>query len=91
MLPVMAQTIVIMLILRVSTLFRSSLDKSYLLGNVFNRDRSYVLEYYVVDMGLNLFRFSFATAVNLVQSVASLILLFIANSIANRVNQSGIF
>jgi putative aldouronate transport system permease protein len=90
MLPAISKTIVVMLILQISGLFRSNFDQSYLLGNPFNRDRSYVLEYYVLDMGLSMMRYSFATAANLVQSVVSLILLLATNAVANRVNQSGI-
>lgn len=90
-LPTISSTIVIMLIFSISGLFRSNFDQSYLLGNPFNRDRSYVLEYYVVDMGLNLMRYSFATAVNLVQSTISILLLLGANFVSRKVNDNGLF
>ncbi len=89
-LPTMKSTIIVMMIFSISGLFRSNFDQSYLLGNPFNRDKSYVLEYYVVDMGLNLMRYSYSTAVNLVQSAISIILFLAANQIARKVNDNGI-
>ncbi len=90
-LPAIMNTVIVMWIMRMSGLFRASFDQSYLLGNAFNREVSYVLEYYIIEMGLQRFRMSYSTAVNLLQSVMALVLLFIANTVARKVSDSAIF
>lgn len=90
-LPAIMGTVVVMWIMRMSGLFKASFDQSYLLGNAFNRDVSYVLEYYIIETGLNRLRMSYSTAINLLQSVVALMLLFLANSIARRASDSAIF
>lgn len=90
-LPAIMNTVVVMWIMRMSGLFRASFDQSYLLGNAFNREVSYVLEYYIIETGLQRFRMSYSTAINLLQSVMALILLFIANTVARKVSDSAIF
>ena len=90
-LPAIMNTVIVMWIMRMSGLFRGSFDQSYLLGNAFNREVSYVLEYYIIETGLNRLRMSYSTAINLLQSVLALVMLYIANSIAKRVSDSAIF
>lgn len=85
-LPNMSGVISIMFILGIGGLVRGSLDTSVLLGSPFNSSVSYVVEYYTLDMGLNLGRYSFATAVSLFQSVLSLILVFGTNWLTGKIN-----
>jgi len=89
-LPSIKGTIVILFILRFSNLFRGNFEQSYLLGNIFNKEKSYVLEYFTLDVGLNLMRYSFATAVNLFQSILSLTLLLMINRISKRTTHVGL-
>ena len=94
--PSIAWTISILFILNFGNLLKggpvgSNFNQSYLLGNIFNRDASYVLEHYVLDMGLKLGRFSFSTAANLFQSLVSLALLLLANYAAKRLSGRNIF
>ena len=90
-LPAIMNTVMVMWIMRMSGLLRASFDQSYLLGNAFNRDASYVLEYYIIETGLSRLRMSYSTAINLLQSVVSLVLLWAANTIARRVSDTAIF
>ncbi|MDI6617810.1 MAG: ABC transporter permease subunit [Clostridiales bacterium] len=90
-LPSIASTIAIMFILSIGGLFRGNLDQSYLFGNAFNKQTSYIIEYYVLDMGFKTMRYSFATAVNLFQSLISLILLVFANWLSGRISGNRIF
>ena len=78
-LPNMAGIISVLLILNMGGLVRAGLDTSYLLGNLFTRATSYVLEYYTLEMGLQLGRYSFATAIGLMQSLMAFVLVVLAN------------
>lgn len=68
----------------------SNFNQSYLLGNAFNHETSYVLQTFVVNTGLNQLRFSFAAAANLILSVLSVLLLFCANKISKKMFGTGI-
>jgi ABC-type polysaccharide transport system, permease component len=92
-LPAIRSTIMVMLILNIGNLFYggSNFDQSYLLGNMFNNDRSYTLGYYTLDNGLIQMRYSFAAAADLIISTLSLTLLLAANWTAKKMNGSNIF
>jgi putative aldouronate transport system permease protein len=92
-LPAIKGTIMVLLILNIGSIIYggSNFNQSYLLGNVFNRDTSYVLGYYTLDNGLLQMRYAFATAVDLFQSCISLVLLLAANWGAKKINGSNIF
>jgi len=84
--PSIMGTVIVMLILQVGGIVRGNLDQSVLFGNVFNRSVSYIIEHYVLDLGFATMRFSFATAVSLVQGVLSLILVIGCNMLSKRVS-----
>lgn len=95
-LPSIKGTIIIVLILAVGSLMAggmggSNFDQSYLFGNAINYQRSVTLPYYIYEMGLTKFRFSYATAVGLFQSVISLALVLSSNLISKRVTGTSFF
>lgn len=90
-LPCILPTVAIKWIMSISGLLRGSFDTSYLLGNGFNHHLSYVLEYFVTENGISKMKYSYSTAVGQIQSVASLILLVIANFISKKVTETSIF
>lgn len=63
----------------------SNFNQSYLLGNAFNHDASYVIQTFITEEGLSQMRFSFAAAGNLILSVLSVGLLLGANKILKKV------
>ena len=69
----------------------SNFNQSYLLGNAFNYSKSYVIQKFIVDEGLNQMRFSFAAAGNLILSVLSVTLLLTANKISKKVFGKSVF
>lgn len=69
----------------------SNFNQSYLMGNAFNRDTSYVIQYFIVDSGLNQLRFSFASAANLILATLSVSLLLSANWGSKKIFGKGIF
>ena len=95
-LPSISNTVIVLLILNIGNLLNggpvgSNFDQSYLLGNVFNRDTSYVVQNYIVNIGLNQMRYSFSTAVSCILSVISLILVVGANYGSKKVANRSIF
>ncbi len=83
-LPGILSTIIIMLILRTGSILTVGLEKSLLMSNSANRSVSRVLSMYVYDEGLVKANYGYATAVNLVNSVVSLVTLSIVNGICKR-------
>lgn len=95
-LPNIKGTIIIVLILSIGSLMAggmggSNFDQSYLLGNTINYPRSVTLPYYIYEMGLTKFRFSYATAIGLFQSMISLALVFISNFVSNKLTGQSFF
>ena len=95
-LPCIKGTIVVVLIMTMGNLFGgglsgSNFEQCYLLGNNVNADTSEIIQTYVFDVGLAQGRYSYATAVGLVQSMISLILIFASNFVAKKLAGSGLF
>ncbi len=91
--PAILPTIMIMLILNVGNLLKggSNFDISYNLGNLLNQSRSEILDTYVLKVGITMARFSYATAIGLLQSVVSSILLILANTISKITTHESFF
>lgn len=91
-LPCLLPTISMLFILRIGQLVNgANFDLSYLLSNPLNVSRAEILPTYTLKTGIELGRFSYATAVGLVQSVTSLILVFSANLIVKKFSGEGLF
>nr|WP_245976016.1 ABC transporter permease subunit [Paenibacillus prosopidis] len=69
----------------------SNFEQSMLLGNTLNSETSQIIQTYAFTIGLAQGRFSFATAIDLMQSVISVFLIFTSNAIAKRVSGTGLF
>ena len=95
-LPCIKSTIVVVLIMTMGNLFGgglsgSNFEQSYLLGNSLNAATSDIIQTYVFDVGLSQGRYAYATAVGLIQSVISLILIFVSNFASKKMAGSGLF
>lgn len=90
-LPSLVPLFAILFILKIGTLFNGNLDQSVLLGNTFNKETSYVIEYYSLQMGLELTRYSYATAVSLFQALASIVLVLLANWMSGKASGNRLF
>ncbi len=95
-LPCIKGTIVVVLIMTMGNLFGgglsgSNFEQCYLLGNSVNADTSEIIQTYVFDVGLAQGRYAYATAVGMIQSVISLILIFASNFAAKKISGSGLF
>ncbi|WP_199614191.1 ABC transporter permease [Paenibacillus alkalitolerans] len=89
-LPGIRSTIIILLIMSIGHLISIGFEKQFLLGNNLVRDYSQVLDLYALNYGLGMGRFSFGTAINIFNSVVSIILLFIANGLFKRITKESI-
>lgn len=94
--PGMKGTIVVVLILTIGSilgggLVGSNFEQAYLFGNSINNETSEIVQTYAFKVGLRDGRFSYAAAIDLIQSVISVILIFASNYIAKRTSGSSLF
>lgn len=87
-LPCIKPTIVILMIMNIGHLLDAGFEQQYLLKNNLVIDYSEVLTIYVLRYGLQMQRFSFATAAGIFKSVVSLVLVVSANQVAKRLNET---
>lgn len=90
-LPGIASTIIIMLILRMGTVFSVGYEKIILLYNNNTLETADVINSYVYRMGLQQMNYSYSTAVGLFNSVINTILLVISNKISSKVSSTSLF
>ncbi len=90
-LPGILPTISIVLILSIPSLITVGMDQIYPMMNSANQEVADVLETYVIRSGLQQGYFGVATAVGLVSSVISLILVTTTNSVSKRINGEGLW
>ncbi|MFD2611147.1 ABC transporter permease [Paenibacillus gansuensis] len=89
-LPGIRPTIIILLIMSIGHLISIGFEKQFLLGNNLVSEYSQVLDLYSLQYGLQMSRFSFGTAINIFNSIVSLILLFAANGLFKRFTKESI-
>lgn len=89
--PLIAPTIIMMLILTIGNIMNVGYEKAYLMQNGTNTMVSELISTYVYKVGLQSAQFSFATAVGLFNSVVNFIILLIANQVAKKVSSISIF
>lgn len=90
-LPCIKATIAILFVLAVSGLMNTNFDQIFVMKNSMNAPSSEVLDIYVYRMGLQSYRFSYATAIGLFRSVISLGLLLAANGITKKLTEDSLF
>ena len=95
-LPGLRGAITVVLILSMGSLLGgglsgSNFEQSMLIGNRLNSVRSEILQSYSLRMGLGMGRFSYGSAMGLMQSLVSVILVFTSNSLSKRLSGSSLF
>ncbi|NMO94294.1 ABC transporter permease [Paenibacillus lemnae] len=90
-LPGIRTTIIILLIMSIGHLISIGFEKQFLLGNPLVSDYSQVLDLYALNYGLGMGRFSFGTAINMLNSAVSIVLLLLANGMFKRMSKESIF
>ncbi len=90
-LPALKSTIIILLILRLGTVMDSGFEQIFLMLNPFNMESGNVLDTFVYFKGIQQANYSFATAVGLFKGVIGLILVVLANRLAKRFGEEGLY
>ena len=90
-LPTIIPTIAIMLILNCGKVMSVGFEKVFLLQTDLNRDLSEVISTMVYRQGILDAKFSYATAIDLFNSLVNLALLFTVNAISKKVSQVGLW
>ena len=89
--PSIAPTIVILLILRIGSMMSVGFEKIILLYNESTYQTADVISSYVYRIGLQQFNFSFSAAVGLFNSVINFILVIGANTFSRKIQQSSLW
>lgn len=90
-LPFIRPTIVLLLILSMPGLLNAGVDSIYPLMNNANLEVSTVLDIYVLKNGLQLGKYSLATAVGMISSLISLLLVLFTNKLSNKISGEGLW
>jgi putative aldouronate transport system permease protein len=80
-LPGISNIIIVLLVLSIGNLIAIGFEKQMQLSNPLVNDTALVLDLYALKYGIGMNRFSFGTAIGVVNSIVSLTLLFTANGI----------
>ena len=92
-LPGILPTATILLILNLGNIMSIGFEKVYLMQNSMNISRSQTIATYIYQqsVGSSIPNFSYSTAVGMFNSVINFVMLLTVNTIANKVNDSGLF
>lgn len=90
-LPGISSTITIMLLLRCGQIMNIGYEKVLLMQNSLNQASSDVISTYVYRVGILEGSFDYSTAISLFNSICNILLLYIANRIARRVNGTSLW
>lgn len=92
-LPGILPTATILLILNLGNIMSIGFEKVYLMQNTMNISNSQIISTYIYQqsIGSEIPNFSYSTAVGLFNSAINFVLLVFFNTLANRINSSGLF
>ncbi len=83
-LPGILPTVLLLLILQIGSLLNAGFEQQLLLGNPQTRDYYEVIDTYVYKYGIQLGRYAYGTAVGLMKSIISLVLILLTNNLIRR-------
>ncbi len=90
-LPGIKSTIFILLLINIGNVLNVGFEVQYLLGNDLIRSVSETIDIYVLKWGISQANFSIGTAAGIFKSVVSVVLIFIANSVAKATGEERLF
>lgn len=90
-LPAIMPTMIILLIMSLGSLMSIGFEKSLLLQNSLNLERSEIISTYVYKIGLQGAQYSYATAIGLFNNIINFILLLTVNRIARNVSGNSLW
>lgn len=89
--PGVLTTFILLLIMQIGQMLNCVFDKIYLLQNTLNLQVSEMLPTYVYKVGMESHKYGLATAGGLLNSVLSVILVLIANTVSKKVSETSLF
>lgn len=89
--PSIAPTITLFFILSISGILNNGIEHIWVFQNLNNIERSEVLDTYIYKYGIPEWRYSYATAIGLVKSIVSLLLLVGGNFVCKKISGKGIY
>ncbi|RED65484.1 ABC transporter permease subunit [Cohnella phaseoli] len=89
--PGMIPTLIVLLILNSGWILNSNFEQFYLFTNPTNWEKMEVLDIYIYKYGLQLLNFPYATAVGIMKTFVSLILIVAVNAISKKATDKAIF
>ncbi|GAE34784.1 ABC-type polysaccharide transport system [Halalkalibacter akibai JCM 9157] len=90
-LPAIRSVIVVLLILKIGDVLELGFEHVYLLLNASNREVGEIFDTYVYTAGLKQGQFSYSTAVGFFKGIVGLILVMIANWLAKKAGEEGVY
>ena len=88
--PLLLPTFLVMFLLQVGNLLNNGFEQFWIFQTSFTQSRLEVIDTYTYRMGIQLGNYSYSTAVSVMKSVISVVLLFMTNGIAKRVRGESI-
>lgn len=88
--PQLMPTYLVLLLLSIANLLNNGMEQYFVFQNAFNKEYIQVLDLYVYNIGMTGNNLSMATAIGMLKSLISVILLFTVNGIAKRVRGESI-
>lgn len=88
--PALLPTFFIMLMLSIANFLNNGLDQYYVFQNSFNKTHIQVLDLYVFNIGMTGSSYSLATAISMLKSIISVVLLTLVNIISKQVRGESI-
>jgi putative aldouronate transport system permease protein len=89
--PAILPTMVILLILSTGRVLNIGIEKAFLLQNPMNMQASDIISTYVYRVGLVSMQYSYSTAIGLMQSFVSLILILAVNATARKLGETSLW
>lgn len=90
-LPCIMGTVVVMLILQIGSILNTGIEQIFMYQNSINLPFSETLDTYVYKVGIAQGRMAYSTAVSLLKSLVSVLLLVAANTFSKKVTDKGLF
>lgn len=90
-LPSIAPTIILFFILSIASILNNGIEHLWVFQNANNITRSEVLDTFIYKYGIPKWRYSYATAIGLLKSIVSFLLLITGNTVLKKISGRGIF
>ncbi|MHA7964109.1 ABC transporter permease [Paenibacillus sp. CAU 1782] len=90
-LPAIRSVIIILLILKIGDVLELGFEHVYLLLNSMNREVAEIIDTYVYTAGLRQGQFSYSTAIGFFKSFVGLVLVMLANKLAKKMGEEGVY